>query len=91
LLVSIQRQCRQRRAELETAALPPRLPEAPERPQSVFAMAEDLPPISEAERFAAAIEQMPPDGSQSLRTSDHLGHASRRTASATGRAGGAAG
>jgi hypothetical protein len=61
LLVSIQRQCQERAAELEAAAVPPRLPGAPEHPQSVLAMAEVPPPISEAELFAAAIEEMPGD------------------------------
>jgi hypothetical protein len=45
LLVSIQRQCQERAAELEAAAVPPRLPGAPEHPQSVPAVPPALPPI----------------------------------------------
>jgi hypothetical protein len=73
-LANIQRQCRQRAAELEgqraaelegqraaeheaSGALQ-QLPDAPGSIQSVFGVTEVSPPISDAERFAAAAQDM---------------------------------
>lgn len=59
LLADIRRQCQERRAELEAAGRLPCLTIAPGSHMSAFAALPASPPITEAERFAAAIENMP--------------------------------
>jgi|SRR6516225_744889 hypothetical protein len=61
VLADIQRQCRQRRAELEAAGALPPLRIAPGSPQNDFPAPHAPPPILEAERFAAAVSEMPPN------------------------------
>lgn len=61
LLADIRRQCREHAAELDAVGALEQPPAAPERPQSGFAVAEVSPPISEADRFAAAVLDLPPD------------------------------
>ena len=60
VLAGIRTQCQRRRAELEAAGALPPLSIAPGRPQAAF---EELPApalISESERFAVAVSEMPP-------------------------------
>ena len=60
VLADIQRQCRERRAELEAAGSLPGLSIAPGSPQGAFTLALASSPMSEAERFGAAVLEMPP-------------------------------
>ena len=56
VLADIQAKCRQRAAELEAAGL---LQQSPGSPQSLLGAAVCLALITEAERFATAVETMP--------------------------------
>ena len=58
-LIRIREACQRRRRELEAAGTLPPLTIAPGSSQSALATAEVQPPISEAERFATAVSEMP--------------------------------
>jgi hypothetical protein len=60
LLAQIREACQRRRAELETTGELQRLPIAPGSPQVAFGELPIALPVSEAERFAAAVSEMPP-------------------------------
>jgi hypothetical protein len=59
LLAQIREACQRRRAELETTGELQRLPIAPGSPQATFGEFPTPLPVSEAERFAAAVSEMP--------------------------------
>jgi hypothetical protein len=59
LLVDIRVQCGQRRHELEAAGTLPPITIAPRSPQGASSSTKASPPIAEAERFAAAVSEMP--------------------------------
>jgi hypothetical protein len=59
LLVDIRAQCEGRRRELEAAGTLPPNPIAPGSPQGASSSTKVSPPIAEAERFAAAVSEMP--------------------------------
>jgi hypothetical protein len=60
VLADIQAQCRARRAELEAARTLAPATIAPGSTQSAFEALPASPPMSESERFALALETMPP-------------------------------
>jgi hypothetical protein len=58
-LTRIREACQRRRAELEAAGALPPLGIAPGSPQGASSSTKASPPIPEAERFAAAVPDMP--------------------------------
>ena len=59
VLADIRAQCQRRRAELEATGELGHMPIAPGTSEGAFAALPASPPMSEAERFAAAIADMP--------------------------------